>query len=607
MWNRKENLIFGLDIGTRTIIGIVGYQQNDKFVIVASQVIEHESRAMIDGQIHDILAVARGVDKIKNLLESEIGFQLKEVAIAAAGRVLKTIRVNVEQRFKEVQQIDSLTIKSLELQGIQEAQRQIKQNAYYEGSDYFFVGHSVIQYYLNEYGIANLEGQKGKQVGADILATFLPKVVVDSLYTVMDRVGLKVTNITLEPIAAMNTVIPPNLRLLNLALIDIGAGTSDIAIAKEGSVVAYGMIPQAGDEITEKLVHTYLVDFETAEKIKRQLITQRIVEFEDIIGTSHRVLAEDIVETLNDTINELVREVSSKIIELNGNKSPNAVFCVGGGSQTAHITKALAEQLSLPIERVALRSSNHAVGVIDDMKKLTGPESITPLGICLTAMEKQDNNFIEVTINDQKAKLLHTKRLTIADAILEVGYDHNKIIAKRGKTLMFRLNGQRIRIKGESGEHASIICNGQDAALETDIKNGDEIYIHPAADGKDGQASIISLIGQVGLSKEEAIVTVNDTVVDEFYVVQEGDNIDIQLKKEESDVALQEHKMFVIVNDEVVEMPYKTDHMFVSVFDYINFDLSTPKGSIILKLNGSRAAYTDILKDGDKLEIYWEE
>ena len=56
--------------------------------------------------------------------------------------------------------------------------------------------------------------------------------------------------------------------MLNIALVDVGAGTSDISITREGSIIAYGMIPYAGDELTELIVQQYLVDFQTAEKMK---------------------------------------------------------------------------------------------------------------------------------------------------------------------------------------------------------------------------------------------------------------------------------------------------------------------------------------------------
>ena len=84
-----------------------------------------------------------------------------------------------------------------------------------------------------------------------MLATFLPQEVVESLYTVVQGADMEVYSLTLEPIAAINVAIPEQYRLLNIALVDVGAGTSDIAITKNGSIVAYGMIPMAGDELTE--------------------------------------------------------------------------------------------------------------------------------------------------------------------------------------------------------------------------------------------------------------------------------------------------------------------------------------------------------------------
>lgn len=625
----KDNLIFGLDIGTRTIIGIVGYKQEKEFVVVATKVIEHESRAMVDGQIHDILAVARSAQKVKESLEAQTGAALEEVSIAAAGRVLKTVKVSVCQTFEEPQVISGFMIKALELQGIQEAQNQIPDTDYedQEGT-YFYVGHSVVNYYLNEYSIANLEEQKGKQIGADILATFLPKVVVDSLYTVMDKIGLKVVNLTLEPIAAMNAVIPPNLRLLNLALIDIGAGTSDIAITKEGSVRAYGMIPLAGDAITEKLVHTYLVDFKTAEDMKQQLGHKTNVEFIDIIGISQEVCAKDVQEVIKETVEKLAREIASKIIALNGNSSPNAVFCVGGASQTTLITDKLAEHLGLPVERVSIRGSEHATMVIDDQKEIQGPESITPFGICLTTMAKKESDFVNITVNGKNVEILHTKKMTISDALIAAGLDHNQIISIRGKTLMFKLNGERLRIKGEVGSQPRIICNNKEATLETSISEGDLLKIYPAQNGEDGQANIVDLIHQVGLAEEEAIVRVSGRMVDHKYRVKQGDDIVITNKLDEvyqevyedtqdyiqdeapgkvQEEVPEEEIIYLMVNGEVVSMPNKKDLIFVMVFDYIDFDLSSPQGNIVLRLNGQRAAYTDVLKDGDNIEIYWDE
>lgn len=97
----------------------------------------------------------------------------------------------------------------------------------------------------------HLEGQKGNQAKVKVLAAFLPSNVVEAMLSVLDRVNLKPMHITLEPIAATSLVVPEDLRNLNIAMIDIGAGTSDIAISDKGIITGYGMVPKAGDEITD--------------------------------------------------------------------------------------------------------------------------------------------------------------------------------------------------------------------------------------------------------------------------------------------------------------------------------------------------------------------
>ena len=93
---QPDKLVFGLDIGTRSIVGTVGYKKNAKeFVVVAQCTKLHETRAMLDGQIHDIGKVAETISEVRRELERQTGRKLEEVCIAAAGRVLKTMETYV--------------------------------------------------------------------------------------------------------------------------------------------------------------------------------------------------------------------------------------------------------------------------------------------------------------------------------------------------------------------------------------------------------------------------------------------------------------------------------------------------------------------------------
>ena len=124
-------------------------------------------------------------------------------------------------------------------------------------------------------------------------------------------------SLTLEPIAAMHVVVPPTMRMLNLALVDVGAGTSDIAISAQGTIKAYGMVSFAGDEITEGIANHFLFDLSTAEEIKQTLKPDRAVECSDVFGNSLTLSYEDILEVIHPLAKELAQKIADEIIHLN--------------------------------------------------------------------------------------------------------------------------------------------------------------------------------------------------------------------------------------------------------------------------------------------------
>ena len=371
-----KDIIFSLDIGTRSIIGTVGIIRDKKFEVVCEEYMEHEERAMVDGQIHDINLVASVVEKVKRVLEEKIEITLTEVSIAAAGRFLRTVNSRAEIEIDEDQEIDKEIVRSLELSVVKNAEEEIDNSA--DGKLYC-VGYSVKSFYLNGFVISNLIGHKGKNIEAEVIATFLPRSVIDSLYSVMNKVNLKVTNLTLEPIAAIEAAIPKNLRLLNIALIDVGAGTSDIAISNKETISAYGMVPMAGDEVTEIIAQEYLVDFNTAEFIKKSVNESKEIVYTDVLGLENTILSSNIIKLIDPSVKKISEEISSKILELNGGKSPSAVFLVGGGAHTPRLLECISVNLNLPPQRIAIKDRNAITECISDNS--LGSAGGTVLGI----------------------------------------------------------------------------------------------------------------------------------------------------------------------------------------------------------------------------------
>ena len=530
-----DNLIFGLDIGTRSVVGSVGYMERDKFNVVAHYVKEHDTRAMLDGQIHDIQKVGETIGFVKHELEKQLeDIKLTQVCIAAAGRLLKTVTVHVEMEHNGETAVTSEDIYSLDSLGIEKAYEIIRSQN--DILSFYCVGYTVVKYYMNDYIINNLEGHKAKKIAADVLATFLPNDVVDGLYASVHAANLEVASLTLEPIAAMNVAIPEQYRLLNICLVDVGAGTSDICITKDGSIIAYGMIPHAGDEITETIVHKCLVEFSMAEKIKQASLEEKDITYYDIMGLPQVITAENARALYKDTVETMTKEIADKIIELNGGKSVSAVFVVGGGGKVPGFTDNLASFLSISEQRVALRGKEVMGGInflMDGVEK--DPLLVTPIGICINYYH-QKNNFVFVNINDMRIKLYDNGQLTVVDAAMQTGFPNEDLFAKRGKELVFTLNNTTKMLRGESGEPAIITINGQEADFHSKISANDKIYIHESTCGApahcriDGLREYRATLSFLVNGKEikcPKLALANNILVTGSYEIQENDVIDI--------------------------------------------------------------------------------
>ena len=417
----QNNLIFALDIGTRSIIGLVGTVQDEKLQVLAIDKEEHARRAMIDGQIEDIEQVAKVARHVKERLENKLECSLTNVCVAAAGRALKTQKAFCEMEFEKPQRIDEEIIGRLEAGAIEKAEEAFAQEMEQEGRQFFLVGYTVTQYLLDNYPISDLLDHQGQRVSADVIATFLPSEVVESLYTTMGKVGLEVASLTLEPIAAINAAIPENIRLLNLALVDIGAGTSDIAISRDGSIVGYTMATVAGDEITEALMKSYLVDFQTAERMKIDIQSQENIEFTDILGLPHTVANEEARASIDGSFKTLCKEIAEKILAVNGN-APSAVFLAGGGSKLADMRECVAKYLEMDLNRVAIAGNNFSVNAVSDEYDLNNPEYATPLGIAVSAGLNMINDSCHVMLNGKRSKLFRSGSLTVLDILMMNGY-----------------------------------------------------------------------------------------------------------------------------------------------------------------------------------------
>ncbi len=584
--------IFALDIGTRSVIGIVAEEDDDgKLNIIATHRMEHTSRAMLDGQIHDVPQVAEVIIRVKNFLASKVG-ELKNAAIAAAGRALYTMTAEATVEINGV--ITDEIQSSLNFTAIQLAQSQLTTEKKIDLRVYYCVGFSIISYELDGIRLKSLIGQRGKIAKTKVIATFLPRQVVDSMQTALNYSGLDVRALTLEPIAAINVLVPPSMRHLNIVLVDIGAGTSDVAITKNGSVIAYGMVPLAGDEVTEAISQRFLLDFNVAEEIKRKATNGEGATFSDILGRSYNLTAEEILMPISENVGMIANAIAKTILELNGNEPPQALLLVGGGALSPNLNKLVAEALNMPLDRVAVRKPENVEGIKNIPPALQSPDAATPLGI-LKVASSDTFHFFNVTINGEEVNLFHFRELTVVDAILSAGIDYKKFNGKPGLGLVVTVDGEKKSFPGTMGTYAKIFVNDEPATLDTPLENNCRIVIEPGEDGISAQVKIDDIVAiepnfVVTVNGKELSVTpkllVNDEVSLPTRILHDGDELDTKTRRSIGDLL------------RLAGCPPMGKKIHYTLNGNKAHYICTPD----VYCNGNRAEITDIPQAGDAIE-----
>lgn len=613
---QNQNVIFALDIGTRSIVGAVGRAEDGRFHVLDIEKEEHGKRAMLDGQIEDIDQVVKIARQVIQRLEQRLHIRLKRVCVAAAGRSLRSQKADFTLEYEEPRQISDEMVNQLEAGALASAENVVLQE---KDSYFYMVGYTAAQYRLDGYPMSTLQGHRGRRMEVDLVATFLPREVVDSLYTVVSRLGLEVASLTLEPIASLNAAIPVDIRLLNLVLVDIGAGTSDIAVCRDGSVVGYTMATVAGDEITELLMKKLLIDFKTAENLKMAMGGKEPLRYTDILGMQHKITLSKMVDLIQPAVEQLAKEIAGKIIELNG-QAPSAVFLAGGGSKLYGLRQQVAEQLKMDEIRVTIAGNHFEKNAFSDDFELNNPEYSTPLGIAISAGLGMINDSYLVTLNGLPAKLFRSGTLTIRDILLMNGYRYGDMMGRTGVNLSFLLNGERQFVRGGQCQPAEILLNGEEAEPSSVVHAGDNIEFKPAIPGQNAARTLAEVLG----NDYAGLVLVNGLPAELAYQLKTGDTVETELLSEQArpitdavniDNAIEEKKALnlplgnavsINLNGQQVSLaakPRGEAHYLVDALPYTDLDFKNLDKPVELLVNGLPGQFSQKLLEGDEVII----
>lgn len=386
----KSQYLVALDVGTEFVKALVAKVNGNKLEIIGVGRAHQELSDMQAGAIADIGAVVRNCDAALAQAEQQAGVSARTAIVGLAGELVKGTTTTVRCTRKNADK--PLDVAELEriIGLVQErAEKKAKQELAWELGgkevEIRLVNSALVGIDIDGYKVTNPVGFQGKDVIVQLYTAFAPLIHIGALERTAQELDLDLLAVAAEPFAVARSVIgdDPNANM-SAILMDVGGGTTDIAVINEGGVQGTKMFGIGGRAFTRTLERELSVDFGQAEELKLNL------------GSSHlsqnkRLAAEKILgKTLDVWVSgvELALGEFTKLDHL-----PNRILLCGGGSSLDMLMESLSESKwykELPFTRkpvVQHIKPGQVVGILDKTGNVSDHTFVTAMGLLRVGLD----------------------------------------------------------------------------------------------------------------------------------------------------------------------------------------------------------------------------
>jgi cell division protein FtsA len=383
--NREtKNLIVGLDIGTSKIVTIVGEIKPEGTLEVIG-VGMHESSGMKKGMVVNIDATVAAIQRSLGDAELMADCKIREVYTGIAGSHIRGSNANgmVKIKDKEVTQADIdrvvETASSISLPGDQQILHILEQEFSIDGQE----------------GIKKPLGMSGMRLEVEVHIVTGAVAAAQNILKCVHRCGLEAPEMILQPLASSKAVLADDEKDLGVCLVDIGGGTTDVAIFTGGAIRHTAVIPIAGDQITNDIAMALRTPTKDAEDIKikygcalRQLADETPIEVPGVGERSARMLSrQTLAEVIEPRVEELYSLVQTELRRSGFEDLLSSGIVITGGSSAMQGMVELGEEIFHMPVRLGLP---RYVGGLSDVVKT--PRFSTGVGLLLYGLEQHQRH-----------------------------------------------------------------------------------------------------------------------------------------------------------------------------------------------------------------------
>jgi cell division protein FtsA len=403
--------LVGLDIGTEYVKALIGRVAEGEIEIVGVGRAHQGLSDMQAGAVADIGGVVENCDKALSEAEAQAGVSARGAIIGIAGELVKgtttTVRVARKQPNKALDLIEiERIIKLVQERAEAKAKQQLALELGGKNIEVRLVNSALVGIEIDGYQVTNPIGFQGRDVVVQLYTAFAPLVHIGALERVAEQLDLDLLAVAAEPFAVARGVIGDDqTNTLSAVLMDVGGGTTDIAVINDGGVQGTKMFGIGGRAYTRGIERDMSVDFELAEKLKVALADGKVPPKQTA------AVENALKKTLDVWISgvELALGEFTKLDHL-----PHRILLCGGGSSLDMLMNRLHDSdwyIKLPVTRKPIVQHIHpeqVVGITDLTGKVSDHTFITAMGLLRVGLDTvQYNGTGGNTVKEKIDRILH--------------------------------------------------------------------------------------------------------------------------------------------------------------------------------------------------------
>jgi cell division protein FtsA len=385
-----DQLIVALDIGTEFVKALIGRITDTGLEIIGVGRTHQELTDMQAGAIADIASVVKNCDEALTDAEEQAGVSTNTAVIGIAGELVKGLTTTVRVKRKNPER--ELDMKEVEriIGVVQErAQQRANQQLAWElgGKDVEIrlVNSALVHIEIDGYPVTSPVGFKGKEVVVQLYTAFAPMIHIGALERTAKELNLDLVAVAAEPFAVSRAVIGDDANAsMSAILMDVGGGTTDIAVINDGGVQGTKMFGIGGRAYTRSLERDLGISFVQAEEIKLGLSQHKVPESK--IPT--------VEKSLQKTLDVWTAGVELALGEFTAlDHLPRRIYLCGGGSSLDMLMRQLESSnwyADLPFTRkpvVQHIKPENVVGIKDATQTITDHTFITAMGLLRVGLD----------------------------------------------------------------------------------------------------------------------------------------------------------------------------------------------------------------------------